>query len=93
MPRTNDKRVKLSPGDRLDIHHRYYNRLRSGETVTEIAADYDVARQWVAHVAREVEQENARRSDQQPGKAATPKDPCDYRPEKHTSYQSKDVAA
>jgi hypothetical protein len=88
MPRQHDKRVKLSPGDRLDIHHRYYNRLRSGETVSEIAADYEVARQWVAHVAKEVEQENARRSDLQPGGTVTPKSDCDYRPGNSTHKEA-----
>jgi len=45
----------LTEEDRLAIHRRYYDRLRSGETVAGIAADFKIARQWLAKVAREVE--------------------------------------
>lgn len=59
-----DRRRKLSAGDRLDIHHRYYERLRTGEKVCEIATDYGIARQYVLKVAREVEKGKAPSSDQ-----------------------------
>lgn len=65
-----DGRRKLTDSDRLEIHRRYYGRLKTKETVTGIAECFNISRLWVRQTAEAVEaaKTKARSSDQDAGR-------------------------
>jgi hypothetical protein len=56
---TQDKRLKVTPWQRSVIHHRFYNRVRTGETVQEIADSFGISVYWTRMIARSVEKGKA----------------------------------
>lgn len=62
--------MRLTPEARRDIHRRYFDRVKNGETVQDIAEDYGIVRARVRSVA--VRMENAK-------KKAPGADPCPAR--------------
>jgi len=59
MVNTDDQRRKVSPSDWEEIHRRYFDRLRSGETVRGIAEEFGVTRQHVLRIVRRYEEQKS----------------------------------
>jgi DNA invertase Pin-like site-specific DNA recombinase len=53
-----DGREKLSEAQRIEVSRRFFNRLETGETVTQIASDFGISLPTTRKVAREYRLKN-----------------------------------